>query len=81
MVREELPVVVAINGHQAQSAFKRLKPHIVAVTERTRRRKYVLRTSAAAGATVFIFCNSSRSRLARETLAAAGADPLRPVAR
>ena len=62
MVRNEEPVVVAINDYRAQSAFPRVKPHIVVVNERTRRRCHVLRAAAAASATAFILCKNPRSR-------------------
>ena len=62
MVRNEEPVVVAINDHRAQSAFPRVAPHIVVVTEKTRRRDHVLRAAAAASATAFILCKDPRSR-------------------
>ena len=62
MVRNEDPVVVAINDHRAQSALPRVTPHIVVVTEKTRRRDHVLRAAAAASATVFILCKHPGSR-------------------
>ena len=66
VLRDEQPVVVAINDHRAQSAFKRVKPRIVAVNEHTRRRDYVLGAAESAGATAFILVRSVHSRWREE---------------
>ena len=67
VLRNEQPVVVAINDHRAQSAFKRVKPRIVVVNEHTRRRDYVLDAAKSAAATAFVLVRSVRS-LWREKL-------------
>ena len=65
--REEHAVVVTINDHRAQSAFKRIRPDIVAVNEYTRRRCRVLSLAAADCASVVVLVRDPRSRW-RETL-------------
>ena len=60
--RQEHAVVVTINDHRAQSAFKRIRPDIVAVNEYTRRRCRVLRLAAADRASVFVLVRDPRSR-------------------
>ena len=66
VLRDVQPVVVAINDHRAQSAFRRVKPRIVVVNDHTRRRDYVLGAAESAGATAFILVRNVRSRWREE---------------